>query len=400
MDQRFYLDHTINATTRIVYLIMDGLGGYRSADRGSELMESSHPGLDQLAARSACGLLDPVAPGVTPGSGPGHLGLFGYDPEMYGLGRGALSAAGLGVDLKPGEVAARANFATLGDDGSVVDRRAGRIASEAAAQLCERISSEVSLTGASFELIPEKEHRALLVLRGPGLSPEVSDTDPQQVGVAPLIPRALLLEAKATAELVEDFDLQCRRVLARESANALLLRGFDTHRELPSFAERYKLSAIAIASYPMYIGISRILGMRAPPPHDGLEHQLETLSAHWRDHDFFYFHVKGTDSAGEDGDFSRKCEAIEEVDRLVVPRILALDPDVLVVSADHATPTQMAAHSWHPVPAILYAKGGLVDTCESFDEEACREGALGRTRSKDLMPQVLSAAGRLKKFGA
>jgi len=398
MDERHYSDLTIEADTKVVYLIMDGLGGFRSAERGSELMESRHPALDQLARESACGLMDPVAPGITPGSGPGHLALFGYDPEVYQLGRGALSAAGLGLHLKPGEVAARCNFATLGESGNIVDRRAGRPPTEVVAGLCRRVMEQVTID-ADFELLPEKEHRALLVLRGADLSPAISDTDPQQVGVPPLSPRPTAPGAERTAELVAELDRQSRKVLVGEKANVILMRGFDGVRAMPSFAERYKMRALALASYPMYIGISRILGMDAPDPHRDLSHQLESLSSQWATHDFFYFHVKATDSAGEDGDFARKCAAIEEVDQ-VVPRIVDLGPDVLVVSGDHSTPTQLAAHSWHPVPVLLHARGGEVDGVERFDEEACRSGSLGRIRSKELMPQVLAAAGRLVKYGA
>jgi 2,3-bisphosphoglycerate-independent phosphoglycerate mutase len=399
VDERHFRELTVEATTKIVYLIMDGLGGFASPDRGSELMESRHPHLDELATFAACGVLDPVGPGITPGSGPGHLALFGYDPEIYELGRGALSAAGLGVELRPGDVAARVNLATLDEKGCVVDRRAGRISTEEAEKLCQSISAQVSLS-VPFELLPEKEHRALLVLRGPGLSPAVHDTDPQLVGVEPLAPIALDPEAARTAQAVEDLDRQARQILSGERANVLIFRGFDTLRELPSFADRYKLRALAIASYPMYIGISRILGMEALPAHSGLAHQLDSLEHLWGRYDFFYFHVKATDSAGEDGDFARKCAAIEEVDQQVVPRIRDLDPDVIVVSGDHSTPTQLAAHSWHPVPVLLYARSGQRDACVRFDEPSCAGGAIGRMRSKDLMPQVLAAAGRLTKFGA
>jgi len=397
MDERYYI--TVEARTKIVYLIMDGLGGYRSSIRGSELQESRHPNLDALAADAICGLMDPVAPGITPGSGPGHLGLFGYDPFQFELGRGALSAAGLGVDLEPGDVAARCNFATLDANGRIVDRRAGRIATEKSRELCERINNEVVLD-VEFRLVAEKEHRALLVLRGDDLSPHITDTDPQKTGTPPVAPVPLEPEAKRTADIVVAFDRQVRELLAGETANALLLRGFDTQREMPSFLQRYKLRALAIASYPMYIGISRILGMDTLPAHSGLEHQLESLTEKWDAYDFFYFHVKDTDSAGEDGDFERKCAAIERVDEHVVPQILALGPDVVVVSGDHSTPTQLAAHSWHPVPVLLHATGGQVDAVDRFDEEACAAGAIGRIHSKDLMPQVLASAGRLIKYGA
>ena len=379
---------------------MDGLGGYATATRGSELEEANAPNLDRLATEGSVGLVEPVGPGITPGSGPGHLGLFGYDPLEYELGRGALSAAGLDVELKPGDVAARGNLATLDDAGNVTDRRAGRIPDDEAAVVVDRLRDGIEIAGVEVVLVPEAQHRVLVVLRGDGLDPRVSDTDPQKTAVAPLTPQAQAPEAERTAEVVADLDAQVRKLLADEpKANALLLRGFDSHRELPSMNQRYGLTPAAVAIYPMYRGIARLVGMEVLPKADDLDGQLAQLKEHWDRFDYFFLHHKYTDSAGEDGDFDRKVAAIETLDA-VVPAIVDLGPDVVVVTGDHATPSQMAAHSWHPVPALMWGERVGRDGTERFGERWCAGGALGLRPTKDLMPIALAAAGRLAKYGA
>ncbi|MBI2169595.1 MAG: 2,3-bisphosphoglycerate-independent phosphoglycerate mutase [Actinobacteria bacterium] len=388
------------ADTKIVLVVMDGLGGYADASHGTELEEAATPHLDQLAAAGVVGLVEPVGPGITPGSGPGHLALFGYDPTVYELGRGALSAAGLEFDLEPGDVAARANLCTLGPDGAVTDRRAGRISDEEARAIVQRLQAAVSLDGVEAHFRHEREHRVLVVLRGPELDPRVADTDPQKAGVAPLAPEATDPAAKRTAELVAELDAQVRTSLAAEPrANGLLLRGFDTLRELPSFADRYGLTAAAVAVYPMYRGIARILGMDVLGRPAALADQVETARTAWQDYDYFFIHHKPTDSAGEDGDRGRKIAAIEALDA-AIPDIRALQPDVLVVTGDHATPTQMAAHSWHPVPAVLWSERCGRDDVDRFGERWCRGGGLGLRPTATLMPIMLANAGRLAKYGA
>jgi 2,3-bisphosphoglycerate-independent phosphoglycerate mutase len=385
---------------KAMLLVMDGLGGYRTAERGSELTQARTPNLDRLAREGSLGLHDPVTRGITPGSGAGHLGLFGYDPLAYEIGRGALSAAGIGFALQPGDVAARVNFCTLNPDGTIADRRAGRLPTEEAAAICEQLRSQVRLEGAELFIEPEREHRGLLVLRGRGLDPELADTDPQVEGVAPLPPEARTPEAKHTADLVASFLDQARSILAgRKRGNFLLLRGFDTHKELPPFPDRYKTRALAIAAYPMYVGISRLLGFDTHQVDGAAPEEVEALERLLPDFDFVFMHVKKTDSAGEDGDFERKVAAIEEVDALV-PRILASGVEVLAVSGDHSTPAQMAAHSWHPVPVLLWGGTAAADGLPHFDEVNCRQGSLGRFEAKHLMPQLLAAAGRLAKYGA
>jgi 2,3-bisphosphoglycerate-independent phosphoglycerate mutase len=381
-------------------LVMDGLGGYRTTERGSELSEARTPNLDRLAREGSLGLHDPVTRGITPGSGAGHLGLFGYDPLAYEIGRGALSAAGVGFALQPGDVAARVNFCTLAPDGTITDRRAGRLPTDEAAGICDLLSREVRLDGAQFFLEPEREHRGLLVLRGQGLDPDLVDTDPQVEGVPPRQPEARSPEAKRTAELVASFLDQARAVLAgRERGNFLLLRGFDTHKELPPFPGRYKVRALAIAAYPMYVGISRLLGFDTHQVEGAAPEEVDALAQLLPDADFVFMHVKKTDSAGEDGDFDRKVAAIEEVDALV-PRMLECGVEVLAVTGDHSTPAQMAAHSWHPVPVLLWGGTAAADGLAGFDEVECRQGSLGRFEAKHLLPQLLAAAGRLAKYGA
>ena len=385
---------------KALLLVMDGLGGYRTVERGSELTEAATPNLDRLAREGSLGLHDPVTRGITPGSGAGHLGLFGYDPLAYEIGRGALSAAGIGFELLPGDVAARVNFCTLDADGIVVDRRAGRLPTEEAAAICELLTREVKLDGAEFFLEPEREHRGLLVLRGQGLERDVLDTDPQVTGVAPFEPQARTPEARGTAALVKSLLDQARALLAdRERGNFLLLRGFDSLKDLPSFALRYQVKALAIAAYPMYVGISRLLGFETHQVEGAAKEEVDALEELLPEHDFIFMHVKKTDSAGEDGDFERKVAAIEEVDALI-PRMLDAGVEVLAVTGDHSTPAQMAAHSWHPVPVLLWGGTAAADGLPGFDEVHCRQGSLGRFEAKHLLPQLLAAAGRLTKYGA
>jgi 2,3-bisphosphoglycerate-independent phosphoglycerate mutase len=388
------------AATRIVLVVIDGLGGYADANLGTELEEASTPHLDQLAAEGAVGLLDPVGPGITPGSGPGHLALFGYDPYEYELGRGALSAAGLEVELRPGDVAARGNLATLDADGVVVDRRAGRVPDMEARDIVSYLSEKVEVDGVQVVLAHEAQHRVLVVFRGQGLDPRVMDTDPQKVGVVPRPPHAMTPHADRTAQVVTEFDRQVRELLTGQPrANALLLRGFDTHRELPPMQTRYGLNPAAIAVYPMYRGIARLVGMKVLPKAAGLDDQVTLLRENWDSYDYFFFHHKAADTAGEDGNFDAKVAAIEAMDA-AIPGIVDQRPDVLIVTGDHATPSQMAAHSWHPVPALVWGPRVGRDDVDRFGERWCRHGALGRRRTVELMPIVLASAGRLAKYGA
>ncbi len=388
------------AETKMVLLVLDGLGGLPHPETGlTELETARTPNLDALARRSSAGLTTPIAPGVTPGSAPAHLALFGYDAVRYQIGRGVLSAVGVGLDVGPGDVACRINFATM-QDGVITDRRAGRIPTEEAAPLCRRLA-EIRLPGVEVVVEPEMQHRAVIVWRGEGLSEHITDTDPQVTGRPPLPARALAPEAEPMADLVNGFIAEANRLLAGEPrANTILLRGFGRLPVIPSFGELYKLRAAVLAVYPMYRGLAKLVGMKELPAGKGFADQLAAIKQAWNDFDYFFIHVKGTDAAGEDGDFERKVREIEAVDELL-PELLALNPDVLVVTGDHSTPAALRAHSWHPVPVLLSSRWVRPNPwLDGFGETACTRGTLGFVRSQDLMGLMLANALRLKKFGA
>jgi 2,3-bisphosphoglycerate-independent phosphoglycerate mutase len=388
--------------SKIIFLIMDGLGGLPAPGGDQTELEMAHtPNLDALARRSICGLLDPVGYGITPGSGPAHFALFGYDPVKNNIGRGILEGAGIDFPMMEKDLLVRINFATVDQQGRVLDRRAGRIDDETNRRICRKLQDQVHLDS-GVEVIFEtvREHRALLVLRGEGLREEIAETDPQQTGVLPVAARALVAEAGPTAALFSEMIRKAGKVLADEAkANMILLRGYACYRKYPSLAERFGLNALAIAGYPMYRGIARLLGMDVAPQTDSIGAEIETLRQNYAKYDFFFIHVKPTDSHGEDGNFEAKARVIEEVDTLL-PRITDLNPDVLVVTADHSTPATLAAHSWHPVPVLLAAKTCRPDCVERFGERACIQGGLGRMPMVYLMSQALAHAKRLAKFGA
>ena len=393
---------TVEEPSKIVFLILDGLGGMQFPGRqGTELEAARTPNLDALAREGTTGMILPISYGITPGSGPAHFALFGYDPLEANIGRGVLEAAGIGFPLTDRDVAVRGNFVTLDADGKLVDRRAGRIASELSIQVCERLQRDIPRID-DIEVIirPVKEHRFLLVLRGHGLSGDIADTDPQETGIPPLDPQPLTPEAAHTAEVVKKFVELAREVLRNEKqANGVTLRGFAKHRPYKSMLERFKLRSLAIANYPMYRGVALLVGMDLNPITPDVPTQFDALEESWDKYDFFFLHVKYTDARGEDGDFDAKVKVIEEVDALV-PRITALKPDVLVVTGDHSTPAAMRSHSWHPVPVLLHAANCRWDGSEAFGESTCLRGGLGVFPSQHLMALALAHAGRLRKFGA
>ncbi|MEW6380359.1 MAG: 2,3-bisphosphoglycerate-independent phosphoglycerate mutase [bacterium] len=400
MSKDLIKDLAITSNSKIVLIVFDGLGGLpRNAGEKTELETAYTPNLDALAARSICGLMDPIAPGITPGSGPAHLGLFGYDPVQYEIGRGILSALGVDFDLQPSDVAARANFAQIDARGNVIDRRAGRISTDKNRELCGLLS-QIKVPGVEIFIRTEKEHRAAIVFRGQGLSGRLSDTDPQKVGVPPLKVEPLAEEARKTADIVNQFVDQAKELLSREErANMLLLRGFDKYEALPSYAQRYRLNAAAIANYPMYRGVARLLGMTILPTGDTIQSEFETLASHFQDFDFFFLHIKKTDSMGEDGNFEGKVKIIEEADRSF-PTLLNLQPDVVVVTGDHSTPAVLKAHSWHPNPVLLFSKYCRPDQVRAFSESDCLHGGLGRFEAVHLMTLMMANALKLNKYGA
>jgi 2,3-bisphosphoglycerate-independent phosphoglycerate mutase len=385
---------------RILLLVLDGLGGLPGPDGLTELEAASTPVLDALAARSICGLSVPVAPGISPGSGPGHLALFGYDPLKYIIGRGVLSALGIAFPLQSSDLAARMNFATVDDGGVLVDRRAGRISTDLCSRLCEKLGSDISLPDVEVFIRPEKEHRAALILRGEGLSDQLSDSDPQRTGVPPDRVEALGPEARASAELVNKFIEGATKSLASEKpANAVLLRGFAEYAPLPGFRSRYGLKAAAVAAYPMYKGVSRLVGMDVLECGETVEAEVRAVREEAGDYDFVFVHLKRTDSAGEDGDYKAKIGAIEAADS-AVGELLDCGFSVVVVTGDHSTPCALKAHSWHPVPLILHSEFCGADRVERFSERDCAAGGLGHLPAKFIMPLAMANALRLKKFGA
>jgi 2,3-bisphosphoglycerate-independent phosphoglycerate mutase len=390
----------VEGTSKIVLMSLDGLGGLPRAETGrSELETARLPNLAELATASACGLIRHVAPGITPGSGPGHLGLFGYDPLAYQVGRGVLEALGIEFDLRGGDVAARGNFCTVDGAGLITDRRAGRIATDVSVRLTERLRT-IRLPGVELMVEPVKEHRFVLVLRGAGLSGRLSETDPQALGKAPLPAHALEPAAARTAELVNTFVDEARRRLADAApANMVLLRGFDRLPDLPRFPEVYGLRAAAIAAYPMYRGLAKLVGMDVLKTGGTFADEIATLREHWQGYDFFFVHYKDTDKAGEDGNFDAKVQALERFDAFI-PAVRGLGPDVLVVSGDHATPSVLAAHGWQPVPALVWSRYCGADPVTAFTERACAAGTLGLLPAHHLMPIVMANALRLTKFGA
>jgi 2,3-bisphosphoglycerate-independent phosphoglycerate mutase len=385
--------------SKIVLLVSDGLGGLPMEPGGpTELEAANTPNLDALANRGISGGSIPVKPGIAPGSGPGHLGLFGYDPLRYVIGRGALEATGIGFELGPHDVAVRGNYCTLDSAGKISDRRAGRIASEESAPLADKLSA-VKIPGVEVFVRPVKEHRFVVVFRGPGLGGEVADTDPQVTGVAPLDPVAKPGSEK-TAKVAKEFIAQARKILAdQKKANGLTLRGFAEKPKLPSYEEVYGLKAAAIAVYPMYKGLARLVGMDIVGSAQTLGEQTDILKRYWTEYDFFFLHFKYTDSTGEDGNFESKVNRIEELDK-AIPCITALNPTVLIVTGDHSTPAKLKSHSWHPVPTLLVSDVCRTDPCQKFNESEVLRGGLGLFEAKYLMPLALSNAGRMGKYGA
>ncbi|HEX9126447.1 MAG TPA: 2,3-bisphosphoglycerate-independent phosphoglycerate mutase [Methylomirabilota bacterium] len=388
------------ATTKIILCSLDGLGGLPRPGSGkSELETARMPNLHALASRSACGLLRHVGPGITPGSGPGHLGLFGYDPLQHPVGRGVLEALGIDFHLKPGDVAARGNFCTVDGEGRITDRRAGRISTDLCVKLCERLR-KITVDGAEIVIEPVKEHRFVLILRGDGLSGAVSETDPQALGVPSLPARALEPAAERTAAAVNQFVERARPLLRDATpANMVLLRGFDRQPDIPLFPDTFRLRAAAVAAYPMYRGLARLVGMDVLDTGPTFADEIATLKRHWDRYDFFFLHYKDTDKAGEDGDFDAKVDALERFDARL-PDILALRPDVLAVSGDHSTPSILAAHGWQPVPALVASAYCGADHVSRFTERDCAGGALGLVPAQDLMPVLMANALRFAKYGA
>lgn len=400
MDFKFLHELVIPAQTKIAMIILDGLGGLPPEPDGkTELETACKPNLNALAANSALGLSVPLGPGITVESGPGHLAIFGYDPIQHRIGRGVLEAVGIQFDLGPDDVAARGNFCTVDATGLVIDRRAGRIPTDASKELAKLLTTRID--GVEFFVETVKEHRLAIIIKGPGLDAAVTGSDPLKNGLPSLPVRALCPGSEKTAQLVNEFIARSRERLAGKCpANMILVRGFDNYPKFPAFPEVFGLRAAAIAVNSTYRGIAELVGMRALKVEGGtVADEFTTLEKNWNDFDFFYLHVKNTDIAGEDGDFARKVHVIEELDSLM-PRLIALKPDVVIVGGDHSTPAVLKAHSWHPVPVLLYSKIVRADGITEFGERACARGSLGVLPAKSIMPLALANARRIEKFSS
>jgi len=398
--QQLVRELKIQNDSKIVLLVADGLGGLPLEPGGpTELEAAKTPNLDALAKIGTLGSSIPILPGITPGSGPGHLGLFGYDPLKYPIGRGALEATGVGFKLGPKDVAVRCNFVTLDAAGNITDRRAGRIPSEESAPLAIKLR-EVKIAGIEIFVEPVKEHRFCVIFRGEGLGGNVADTDPQKTGVPPLDPKAHDAGSQKTAEIARQFVVQAEKLLKGQAkANGLTIRGFANAPALPSYEDIYGLKAAAIAVYPMYKGLAQLVGMELVGKPTTLAEEIDVLAKAWNDYDFFFVHFKYTDSRGEDGNFAEKVKMIEQFDA-IVPRVTALKPTVLAVTGDHSTPAKMKSHSWHAVPVLIAGQNVRTDACQSFGETECLKGGLGQFQAMYLMPLLLAHADRLGKFGA
>lgn len=390
--------------TKIIMVVLDGIGGLPNASGKTELEVAQTPNLDALARRSACGLHIPVAHGITPGSGPGHLGIFGYDPIECQIGRGILEALGLGLNVRKTDVAVRCNYATF-IDGLITDRRAGRIATEKSKVLTDKLQNELgNIDEAELIFAPGMEHRFAVIMRFPEpLEPDaafISDTDPQKENKPPLYPSALTKNSERVSRIAEKLINKAHEILKAETkANYILTRGFSNMPHIPTFSDAFGLNAIAIATYPMYRGLAKLVSMETPALEGSVEDEINFLKQKYNDHDFFFMHVKKIDSYGEDGNFEGKAARIEEFDKLL-PQILELKPDALIITGDHSTPSVMKGHSWHPVPVLIHSPYVLGNVCESFSERQFLKGELGILPAVNIMPLALAHAGRLKKYGA
>ena len=397
------MDNLILANNnKIIFLILDGLGDIPDPAHSftTPLEAAKKPNIDRLAVeRGVLGRTIPVGIGVTPGSGPGHLSLFGYDPVRYEIGRGILEVLGLDMGLEPSDVAARGNFCTV-KDNIVADRRAGRIDTSIGKRLVERLIQAVpSVDGVQVLIKAGVSHRFGIVFRGEGLSDALEDADPHKDGKPFAWTAPKTAAAERTASVVNAFMKKAMDVLKEEPvANGVLLRGFSKHPDIPRFPEKYRMDALAIAAYPMYRGIARVLGMSVEKAPADYKEMVSILKEYYDRYQFFFLHVKETDVAGEDGNFKEKTRAIEFVDR-IVPDIYELKPKVLVVAGDHSTPCPLKGHSWHPVPLLIVADTGESDGI-SFHEKNCLKGSLGTIYAKELMTLAMAYGLKLDKYGA
>ena len=390
----------VQTESKLVMVVIDGIGGLPVRGK-TELETAKTPNLNRFTPQAVCGLIDPISYGITPGSGPSHLALFGYDPFQHEIGRGVMEALGIDIPLSKDDLAVRGNFATIDEKGIIVDRRAGRIPTEKNKEICEFLENEIKeIEGIRISIYPGREHRFVLVFRGEGLRDDLTDADPQKDGLKAKGTEELSQEARRTAEIVNLYSKKATEALRPfHPANSILLRGFSKIPDIPTMSEKFKLRPAAIGTYPMYRGLARLVGMEILKTGETLREEVETLKKYFDQYDFFYIHFKKPDMAGEDGNFKMKVKAIEEIDR-ILPAILKMKPDVLVITGDHSTPSILKSHSWHPNPILLFSKYVRPDGIRRFTEIQCQRGQLGRFPAVDIIPLMLANGLKLKKFGA
>jgi len=386
--------------TKLVLLVLDGLGGTTNEHSVTELEVARTPNMDKLISSGSAGLHRPVGYGITPSSGPGHLGLFGYNPIKYQLGRGILEALGVDMVVNPGDLAVRGNFATM-KNGLIIDRRAGRIPTELCRKLVEKISGKIKkIEDVEIEIRAGMDYRFAVVFRGDGLSDKIGDADPQEINKPPVPAKALSPNAEKSARIVNKFIDMVTEILADEHpANTVLIRGYALYPDIVQFQKKFGMRAVGIAEYPMYRGLAKLVGMDTPEVDGAMETEFNLVKKLWKDYDFFFVHIKKTDSYGEDGNFDAKVKVIEEVDEKL-PMLLDLKPDVIAITGDHCTPSVHKAHSWHPVPLLLKGKYTFVDDAKTFSERECAKGIIGHIPAEAIILLMMADAGRLKKFGA
>ncbi|RKZ26193.1 phosphoglycerate mutase, partial [bacterium] len=385
--------------TKLVLLVLDGLGGTTNEHSVTELEVARTPNMDKLISSGSAGLHRPVGYGITPGSGPGHLGLFGYNPIKYQLGRGILEALGVNMAVNPGDLAVRGNFATM-KNGLIIDRRAGRIPTELCRKLVEKISGKIKkIEDVEIEIRAGMDYRFAVVFRGDGLSDKIGDADPQEINKPPVPAKALSPNAEKSARIVNKFINMVTEILADEHpANTVLIRGYALYPDIVQFQKKFGMRAVGIAEYPMYRGLAKLVGMDTPEVDGAMETEFNLVKKLWKDYDFFFVHIKKTDSYGEDGNFDAKVKVIEDVDEKL-PMLLDLKPDVIAITGDHCTPSVHKAHSWHPVPLLLKGKYTFVDDAKTFSERECAKGIIGHIPAEAIILLMMADAGRLKKFG-
>jgi 2,3-bisphosphoglycerate-independent phosphoglycerate mutase len=404
MDYDKILSGIIKKTdSKILLLVLDGIGGLPHPETGkTELETAKTPFIDEMAAKSSCGMSTPVLSGITPGSGPGHIALFGYDPIETQIGRGVLECLGIDAPVGKDDIAIRGNFATIDAGGTVRDRRAGRIPTEENEKIVSAISGKIKeISGVKIEIRTVKEHRCAIVLKGTGLSPEVTENDPQKENLPLKTIEPLTKSAEKTAKVLNEFENRVMKLLKNidTKAKGILFRGISKLPDIPGFAEKYKLNAACIAVYPMYKGISKVVGMDIIKTGETVEDEIKTLIDVYNRYDFFFLHIKKTDSYGEDGNFDAKVKLIEEVDVRLRP-IKKLEFGSIAVTGDHSTPAVLKSHSWHPLPLLINSPYVIPDSVKKFTERECSKGILGRIYSKEIMYLLLAGALKLDKFGA